>query len=203
MNKFKVYSNVLRTRFFILRLIVFFILAGGLFAALYGGGLAGIKEVFANNSAGTASGAGGPGSADDPLIARSAMIEYVGGQFDQRLPGFMENVVKPFVDGRIEEEVKKLEQEAGAPGQWKVVELKSGQRLVGGAGAEFIVRTGQAAVVDPTTNGIPDVTSGSSLTAGKAVPNNHLFVIPRDDGRGIQALTSSVWVMYKGQVNIN
>jgi len=182
--------------------MAFFLLAGGILI-LYCGGFAGIAKVFASSAAGASSGDGGPGSADDPLIARSAMVEYVGEQFNRQLPDFMETTVKPFVDARIEEKVRDIGLGAGAPGGWTVVELKQGQRLVGDAGAEFIVRSGQAAVVDPTPNGIPDVTSGDNLTAGKTVPNNHLLVVPRADGRGIQALTASVWVMYRGQVNIN
>lgn len=81
--------------------------------------------------------------------------------------------------------------------QWKVVELKAGQVLTGRAGTELIVRRGQASVIDPVGNGIPDVTSGVDINAGNVVPINHLLVIPREDGRGIKAV-SPVVAMYRG-----
>lgn len=81
--------------------------------------------------------------------------------------------------------------------QWKVTDLKAGQVLKGRAGTELIVRRGQATVVDNTTNGIPDVTAGVDIRANDAAPLNHLLVIPREDGRGIKAM-SPVVVMYRG-----
>ncbi len=84
---------------------------------------------------------------------------------------------------------------------WKVVELKAGQVLVAGAGAEFLPRRGQLTAVDPTGNGIPDVTAGADLFAGERVPLNHLLIFPRDDGRGVKALANS-WVMYRGTAEV-
>ncbi len=81
--------------------------------------------------------------------------------------------------------------------QWKVVELEKGQVLKGQAGTELIVRRGQALVVDPVGNGIPDLTSGTDISAGSSVPVNHLLLIPREDGRGIRT-TSEVVAMYRG-----
>ena len=85
--------------------------------------------------------------------------------------------------------------------QWKVVELGTGQVLTGSAGTEIIVRRGQAAVIDPVGNGIPDITSGVDIYAGSTVPNNHLLIIPRDDGRAVGA-TSDIVVMYRGGASV-
>lgn len=85
--------------------------------------------------------------------------------------------------------------------QWNVVELETGQVLKGRAGTEIIVRRGQAVVVDPVGNGIPDVTSGADIFAGSTVPNNHLLVIPREDGRAVGA-RSPVVVMYRGGASV-
>ncbi|MCL6635950.1 MAG: hypothetical protein K6T29_09335 [Peptococcaceae bacterium] len=81
--------------------------------------------------------------------------------------------------------------------QWKVADLKAGQVLTGRAGSEFIVRRGQAVVVDATGNGVPDVTGGLDLYNGERAPLNHLLVFPREDGRGIRA-AGPVVVMYRG-----
>lgn len=85
--------------------------------------------------------------------------------------------------------------------QWKVVELEEGQVLKGQAGLELIVRRGQALVVDPVGNGIPDLTSGTDISAGSTVPVNHLMLIPREDGRGIRT-ASPVVAMYRGGADI-
>jgi len=85
--------------------------------------------------------------------------------------------------------------------QWKVADLKTGQVLTGRAGSELIPRRGQAAVIDTTGNGIPDVTAGVDIHAGDVSPNNHLLVIPREDGRGIKAM-SPVVVMYRGGATV-
>jgi hypothetical protein len=78
-----------------------------------------------------------------------------------------------------------------------VVELATGQVLTGSAGTEIIVRRGQAVVIDPVGNGIPDVTSGVDIYAGSTITNNHLLIIPRDDGRALGA-KSDIVVMYRG-----
>lgn len=84
---------------------------------------------------------------------------------------------------------------------WKVVELKAGQVLEGKASSELILRRGRAVVVDASGNGIPDLTAGVDIFAGNSVPQNHLLVIPREDGRGIKAQTSA-WVMYRGVASV-
>jgi len=85
---------------------------------------------------------------------------------------------------------------------WKVVELEAGQVLEGKASSEFILRRGRAEVVDTSGNGIPDLTAGADIFAGGRVPQNHLLVIPREDGRGIKALSGGVWVMYRGVAGV-
>jgi hypothetical protein len=85
--------------------------------------------------------------------------------------------------------------------QWKVVELGAGQVLKGSAGTEIIIRRGQAVVIDPIGNGIPDITSGVDIYAGSIVPNNHLLIIPRDDGRAVGA-KSDIVVMCRGGASV-
>jgi hypothetical protein len=85
--------------------------------------------------------------------------------------------------------------------QWNVAELDAGQVLTGRAGTEIIVRRGQAVVIDPAGNGIPDITAGVDIYAGSTTPNNHLLIIPRDDGRAVGA-KSDIVVMYRGGASI-
>ncbi|OPX88057.1 MAG: hypothetical protein A4E53_02214 [Pelotomaculum sp. PtaB.Bin104] len=85
--------------------------------------------------------------------------------------------------------------------QWQVADMKTGQKLVAQAGTELIIRRGQATVVDPAGNGIPDITVGADIHAGAQAPVNHLLVVPRDDGRGVKA-QSPVVIMYRGGASI-
>lgn len=116
---------------------------------------------------------GDPGSAADPLVTKSYVEEYVAGYVQKAL----QNLQGP---------------------AWQVKVVPAGQAFLGAAGTEFILRSGVAVAVDPTGNGIPDVTAGTSLPAGQSVAANHLYIIPRDDGRGFLA-RSEVVVMYRGR----
>ena len=83
-----------------------------------------------------------------------------------------------------------------------VVELEPKDVLIGGEGTEIIVRAGKTLILDNlNNNGIPNLTTGKTLLLGDAIDNNHLLVIPRDDGRGIISSTKS-WVMVKGDYKI-
>ncbi|RKO65661.1 hypothetical protein [Desulfofundulus salinus] len=118
---------------------------------------------------------GEPGSDADPLVSKSFVEEYVAKYVREALG----------------------ERQGGGDFQWRVATVPAGQEFTGGAGMEFILRSGKAVAVDPTGSGIPDVTSGTNLTAGKAVAPNHLYIIPRADGRGLRAQTSVI-IMYRG-----
>ncbi|MCL2766534.1 MAG: hypothetical protein FWD21_02475 [Peptococcaceae bacterium] len=86
--------------------------------------------------------------------------------------------------------------------QWRVLELRTDQVMRCYAGTEFIMRRGHAVIVDSTGNGIPNVTGGEDIYANGIAPLNHMLIVPRDDGRGIKAL-SPVVVLYRGHVTVN
>ncbi|MDK2888484.1 MAG: hypothetical protein PWP72_1362 [Thermoanaerobacter sp.] len=118
---------------------------------------------------------GEPGSETDPLVSKSFVEEYVARYVSEALG-----------EGR-----------GSGDFQWRVASVPAGQEFTGGAGMEFILRTGRAVAVDPTGSGIPDVTAGTNLSAGREVAPNHLYIIPRSDGRGLRAQTDVI-VMYRG-----
>lgn len=78
-----------------------------------------------------------------------------------------------------------------------VVELPAGARLIGEAGTELILRSGQATAIDSLLGGLANVTRGVDLRMGEVVPANHLLIVPRGDGRGLFAVTPIV-VMVRG-----
>lgn len=110
-----------------------------------------------------------PGSEQDPLVSRS----YV----DARLDAFLASAESSL--------------------KMAVVEIPAGQSLIGSTGTEIIVRAGNATVIDTELGGLSDVTEGRDLRMGEVAPRNHLLLVPRDDGRGIKAVTA-VTVMVRG-----
>ncbi|TYP57821.1 hypothetical protein [Thermosediminibacter litoriperuensis] len=114
---------------------------------------------------------GEPGSEDDPLVTKSyvdRVVSELKGYFDKGVP-----VTGPAQD-------------------LEVVYLEKGDRLIAGKGTEIILRSGTALIVDSENGGIADVTGGKDLRKGEKVPQNHLLIVPREDGRGVVAQTSLV-----------
>ena len=70
-----------------------------------------------------------------------------------------------------------------------------------GAGCEFILRGGEATVIASKNGGLSDTTDGVDLTQDTLVPANHLLIVPRDDGRGFDAVTDVI-IMVKGTYEI-
>jgi hypothetical protein len=96
-------------------------------------------------------------------------------------------VTKSYVDKQL----------SAAGGVFTAVEVAAGRKLIGGAGAEIILRSGEAAIISNENNGVSDLTDGSDLMTGAPALPNHLLLVPRDDGRGLSALTD-LWVMVRG-----
>jgi len=139
-----------------------------------------------------------PGSATDPVITKS--------YFDQNT--LSEAKVKDMIASAIAGNAGGS-QPSGSNGgigtgtttaAMTVVQLKAGQTLYAGAGAEFIVRSGRVIAVSSDENGIPDVTGGKDIAAGTEIATNHLLIFPRD-GRGIKPApknTADIFVMVRG-----
>ena len=81
------------------------------------------------------------------------------------------------------------------------VEVKTGGTIIGGEGAEIILRSGNAQVVLNGNDTITDATTGQALTEGKALATNHLTIIPRGDGRGYK-VTHNAWFLVKGSYTV-
>lgn len=135
-------------------------------------GLVIIFSVFAVTVAAAAA-AGTPGSEGDPVVTKS----YVDSQIAQ------------------------LQSGGTTSATYTVVEVKAGQKVLGKSGTEIILRSGEATAIDNGANGVSDITSGTDLMTGQSVGQNHLLLVPKDDGRGIQAITD-LFVMVRGPYTI-
>jgi hypothetical protein len=135
-------------------------------------GLVIVLSVFAVTVAAAAA-ADTPGSEGDPVVTKS----YVDSQIAQIKGG------------------------STASDTYIVVEVKAGQKVLGKSGTEIILRSGEATAIDNGANGVSDITDGKDLMTGQSVGQNHLLLTPKDDGRGIQAITD-IFVMVKGPYSL-
>lgn len=122
-----------------------------------------------------------PGSAEDPIVTKS------------------------YVDSKIAEVLDKISESGSGTGTgsgeaFTPVKIDSGKKLIGGEGTELILRSGKAKAV-AQQDGLSDVTVGQDIGAGKEISKNHLLLVPRDDGRGIEAATE-IWVLVKGAYTV-
>lgn len=85
----------------------------------------------------------------------------------------------------------------GAPPAFEVIELQNGDRVTFGENTQVILRGG-AAVAVVAENDLPDVTGGNGIALGQKIPLNHLIIIPKNDGRGMNIQDRS-WLMISGQ----
>ena len=118
-----------------------------------------------------------PGSAEDPIVTKS------------------------YVDEKIAEALAGAGGTGGGGASFTPVNIGPGKKMIGGEGTEIILRSGKAKAVATGSDGLSDVTIGSDIKSGNSVSQNHLLLIPRDDGRGIEA-SSDIWVLVKGTYTI-
>lgn len=119
-----------------------------------------------------------PGSEKDPLVS----LSYLEKSMEQ---------IKLYIDDRLGE--KGIED--GCSNNLTVVEIASGQSIIGKSGTEIILRGGQAKVIAGELGGLSDVTQGKNLDMDRSVPANHLLIVPRDDDRGVLAVTESIFLV--------
>ncbi|MGE4283098.1 MAG: hypothetical protein AB7G87_05185 [Clostridia bacterium] len=136
-----------------------------------------------------------PGSQEDPIITQSFLEQIVVPQIQE---GFNEKIAA------LAQKVEQIEQkntQSGTGDTFTVVSVKHGQKFIGAAGTEVILRMGKATIIATEKGGLADVTQGIDLANNAAMPANHLLIIPLDDGRGFAA-QADILVMAKGTYTI-
>jgi hypothetical protein len=135
----------------------------------------------------TLSAAADAGSSGDPLVTLSYLNET-----------FLTSVLSK-VDGKITERntamTAKIQQAAGntAAGEadsFTLVSLEKGKTLTGSIGCEVLLRVGSATCVAASSPGLVDETAGTTLSGGKALGANHLYMMTVED-RGVRAATAA------------
>ena len=124
-----------------------------------------------------------PGTNEDPLIS----LSYITDTLIPEIHEYIDN---------------KIAQIKGETSQgYKVVDVKKGQKVIGDASCEMILRMGTADVISSEKGGLSDVTLGGDLITGMTMPSNHLIIVPLSDGRGVK-MTSDGKLMIKGTYTI-
>lgn len=123
-----------------------------------------------------------PGGPGDPLVTQS----YVDMRFNELL-----QLINNLGAGA----------QTAAQATYVPVFLSAGSILFAGEGTELILRSGEARAHVPGPDGIINVTIGQDLPAGAELSRNHLLIVPREDGRGVLAVTD-VWLVVKGGYRI-
>lgn len=129
-----------------------------------------------------------PGGSDDPIVSKSYIVDKVVPEIKAYVD---ERIGAASADGDI----------TSRPDSFIVVSLKPGQKIIGEAGSELILRMGKCTIIATQKGGLADTTIGYDLADGTDMPPNHLLIVPVADGRGVEALTD-VLVMVKGGYKI-
>lgn len=83
-----------------------------------------------------------------------------------------------------------------------VVEAAKGQKIFLGAGTEVLVRSGETKAIQGELGGLADATAAMDLTEGAVVPNQHLLISSRQDGRGILVTSDKAFMLIRGKYSI-
>lgn len=160
-------------------------------------------------------------SSEDPLISLSYLTNIFKPEIEQkyeekiekleaRLSELENTISDPVIDTYPAEDEPVIdtttENSNGAPAAsstYEVVELTYGDSLYAVTACDIMLRSGKAACIAPdVSQGIADYTGGYEVYNDQAVEKNHMLLIPRGDGRGIKALSESVFVMVRGDYTI-
>lgn len=130
-----------------------------------------------------------PGTSEDPIVTQS----YVEKRNEQ---------LKYYIDQKMAELSNTPSNGSQAAATFQVIEVNKGQTVMGKGGTEMILRSGTAKAIGSQSGGLSNLTSGKDLKSGENVPLNHLILIPRDDGRGLDITWDKTFILIKGGYEI-
>lgn len=121
------------------------------------------------------------GSSSDPVASKS----YVDDKINQ--------VINMISTGSATVEAKSS--------SYVPVSVPVGKVLYGAEGSEIILRSGKGTIYTAGVDGVVDATTGSNLKTGAKVSANHILIVPRADGRGVN-VSEAAWFLVKGDYSI-
>ena len=107
-------------------------------------------------------------------------------------------MVRPELENTLRETLENAAGELrGATGSFTPVTLSEGQILTGGAGTEFLLRSGQAMAALEEDAVLVDTTDAAELSGSQALKANHLYMVPAAGG-AISAREDDTLVLVNG-----
>lgn len=148
-----------------------------------------------------------PGSSADPVVTKSYVDKLIKGlqggasadpALEARIKAQEEMIALLNTEmNRLKSDMEGLGGGESGNNTYQVVYADPGQKLIGKQGAEIILRAGEGTPIAGALGGLQDVTGGADITTG-LIPKNHLLIIPRDDGRGIQVTKKATFMIRGG-----
>lgn len=163
----------------------------------------------------TVAAAGTAGSSSDPLVTLSYLNEKfmpeLLAQLDEKLTAHEKSASQELA-AQVDADIARLEEkygaqapEEGAPADtvdgFVVVAMTSGQVLYGDIGCEVMLRVGSAEVVSPSSPGLIDMTTASTVNNGSALTKNHLCMMTISD-RGVKATAADTKLLVRGTYEV-
>ena len=133
-----------------------------------------------------------PGDTSDPIL----VLSYL----NDRLEDLIEKYSLEDID-EMKEQIDDLSDSTNTPGSGnssmalEVVEIKTGEKIICGAGTELILRGGEAKIIGSELGGLTNVTMGKDFVSGMAAVPNNLLIVPRDDGRGVYTDSYAIFMV--------
>ena len=157
--------------------------------------------------------AGTVGSESDPLVTLSYLNDTFKADLlkalDEKIAA-RDKELSDKLSAQVKADTEKLAQTTGvsvgaggaASDTFSVVTLSKGQTLTGEIGCEVMLRVGTATCVAGSSPGLIDETTAGTLNSGKALAQNHLYMMTIAD-RGVKASADTVRLLVRGGYTIS
>ena len=149
-----------------------------------------------------ASASAAAGGVDDPVISLSYLKNVFGPEIKAQLSSEAERIAKDTFAAEKDALVAEVKGAAsGGSKEYETVQIKKGQILspAEGSSIEVLLRRGSYICVDSVGEKIPNLTTGTEIASGEPMPLQNLYIVPKNDGRGIQAVADADgWLMVRG-----
>ncbi|WXR62279.1 hypothetical protein WG909_03340 [Peptostreptococcaceae bacterium AGR-M142] len=133
-----------------------------------------------------------PGSKEDPVVTKSYVDKLI---LDNNM--YLENKINQIntntddnqkIDEQINNSIKK-------DNEFNIVNVSKGKSIIFPQSTQFILRGGNAKIIDSKEGGILDITQGKDLRKDWQVPANHMLLVPRSDNRGAYCEQDSIFIV--------
>lgn len=133
-----------------------------------------------------------PGDTNDPIV----VLSYLNDRLEDLIEKYsLEDMEE--IKTQINElsDSSKSSGSTNASADLVVVEIKTGEKIICGAGTELILRGGEAKIIGSELGGLTNVTLGKDFVSGMAAVPNNLLIVPRDDGRGVYTDSYAIFMV--------